>query len=163
LSFRAVAGGVQGAIPSCHFIRCWRIHSSHPGGDPFSHPSGSSMSRPVRVTDRPAAGELSSVHSARPPPASAGARKHSVPNRVQSVEMTCGSHCSAVCPTCRRLTAWSNHHKFVLGPSPPERVWGWGRPAVSIQSCWLLRPDPFSGWRPVSPKFLADPNTRAAS
>jgi len=43
------------------------------------------MSRPVRVTDWTAAGGRSSARNARPPPASAGARKHSVPNRVQSV------------------------------------------------------------------------------
>lgn len=161
-----MAGGVQDTIPSCHFCRCWRMQSSHPGGDPFSHPSGSSVSRPVRVTDRSAARGLPSAHSARPPPALAGARKHSVPSRVHSVEMTCGSRCAAACPTSRRLTVWSNHHKTLcLGPSPPWRVGGWGRPAASIQFCWLWRPDPLAGLRRVSPKllFLASPKTRSAS
>ena len=163
--FAVVAGGVQGAIRSCHFVRCWRIHSSHPEGDPFSHPSGSSVSRPIRVTDRSAVDRVPSTHSARPPPASAGARKHSVPNRVQSVRDDLWLTLRAARPTCRRLTAWSNHHKFVLGPSPPRRGWGGGRPAASIQFCWLLRPDPFAGVQPVSPKslFLADPKTRSAS
>ena len=61
------------------------MHHSLSGGDPFSHPSGSSVSRPVWVTDRSAARRLSSVGGARPPPGMPGARKHSVPNRVHSV------------------------------------------------------------------------------
>ena len=61
------------------------------GGDPFSHPSGSSVSRPAWVAVRSAAGGLSSTRSARPPPGTPGARKHSVPVRVHSVVLTWGS------------------------------------------------------------------------
>ena len=95
------------------------MHSSHPGGDPFSHPSGSSMSRPAWVTDRSAAGRLSSTHSARPPPGLAGARKHSVPTRVHSVgdDLWLARPFRTVRPTCRRLSAWSNHLKISLGHS----------------------------------------------
>jgi len=40
-----------------------------------------------------------------------GARKHSVPVRVHSGVMTCGSRrLPASRPTSRWLTAWSNHH-----------------------------------------------------
>ena len=38
------------------------------GGDPFSHPSGSSVTRPARVTDQTAVPGLSSAPGARPPP-----------------------------------------------------------------------------------------------
>ena len=38
------------------------------GGDPFSHPSGSSVTRPARVTDQTAVPGLASAHGARPPP-----------------------------------------------------------------------------------------------
>ena len=90
--------------------------SSLAGGDPFSHPSGSSVARPAWVTGRSAAGRLPSARSARPPPGRPGARKHSVPNRVHSVVMTCGSRdLWAARPTWRRLLAWSNHHKITLG------------------------------------------------
>src|SRR5512137_3197266 len=54
-------------------------------GDPFSHPSGSSVTRPDWVTVGSAAPGLSSPRGARPPPGQPGARKHSVPNRVHSV------------------------------------------------------------------------------
>jgi hypothetical protein len=62
-----------------------RMPSSHPGGDPFSHPSGASVSRPVRVPDRSAPGRLAPARRARPPPGRPGARKRSVPSRVHSV------------------------------------------------------------------------------
>jgi hypothetical protein len=62
-----------------------RMPSSVVGGDPFSHPSGSSVSRPVRVPDRSAAGALSPSRGARPPPGLPGARKQSVPSRVHLV------------------------------------------------------------------------------
>jgi len=142
-----------------------RMHASHPGGDPFSHPSGSSVPRPVRVTDRSARRGLSSTPGARPPPGLPGARKHSVPDRVHSVVMTWGSRrLPASRPTCRRLLAGSNHPKqFRL--SPPPRAGGGGRPAAPIQFCWLTRPDPLAGSRWVSPKsvFFPGPKTRVAS
>ena len=68
------------------------------GGDPFSHPSGSSVARLARVSSRPAAPQLALARGARPPPGGPGARKHSVPNRVHSVETNGGS---------RRLVAFS--------------------------------------------------------
>src|ERR1017187_6329091 len=55
------------------------------GGDPFSHPSGSSVSRRIRVRPPSAAGRLSPAHRARPPPGRPEARKRSVPNRVHAV------------------------------------------------------------------------------
>jgi hypothetical protein len=66
-------------------ITCSKRYHSLSGGDPFSHPSGSSASRPAWVTDRTVAGGLPSARNARPPPGTPGARKHSVPNRVHSV------------------------------------------------------------------------------
>src|ERR1017187_7330684 len=81
--------GRCGRRPRCNsclsFLLLIGMHRSLAGGDPFSHPSGSSMSRPAWVSDRSAAGGFSSARSARPPPGTPGARKHSVPNRVHSV------------------------------------------------------------------------------
>ena len=72
------------------------------GGDPFSHPSGSSVTRPARVTVQTAVRELASTHGARPPPGIPGARKHSVPSRVHSVETNGGSRrLAAARPTWR--------------------------------------------------------------
>lgn len=71
---------------SCLSFQSWiRRPSSHPGGDPFSHPSGFRMSRPVWVPAWSAARGRSATRSARPPPGLPGARKHPVPNRVHSV------------------------------------------------------------------------------
>jgi hypothetical protein len=84
-----VFSGRCGRRPRCNsflsFQSLIQIPLSPAGGDPFSHPSGSSVSRPAWVTVRTAAGGLSSARSARPPPGPPGARKHSVPNRVHSV------------------------------------------------------------------------------
>src|SRR5450631_4423787 len=81
--------------------------------------------------------------------------------------MTCGSRClPASRPTCRRLPAWSNHHNlFPRAISASAVFWLGERPAVPIQSCWLLCPDPLAGSRPVSPKAFSfpAPKTRVAS
>ena len=86
---------------------------SHPGGDPFSHPSGSSVSRPVWVTDQSAVGGLSSApapHALLP----AGREPENIQCQTGFIQqvMTWGSRrLAAARPTCRRLPAWSNHHK----------------------------------------------------
>jgi len=59
--------------------------SSPSGGDPFSHPSGASVSRPVRVPDQPASWRRQPPRRTHPPPGPPGARKRSVPSRVHSV------------------------------------------------------------------------------
>ena len=78
---------------------------------------------------------------------------------------TCGSlHLPVSRPTSRGLTAWSNHHK-ILSPWATPAAAGAGRPAGSIQFCWLGCPDPLAGSRQVSLNsvFLPGPKTRAAS
>ena len=45
----------QGAIPSGRFYFLIRMGSTHPGGDPFSHPAGSSVARRGRVRPSSAA------------------------------------------------------------------------------------------------------------
>ena len=104
-----------------------RMRSSHAGGDPFSHPSGSSVPRPIRVTDQSAKCRRASALSARPPPGEPGARKHSVPSRVHSVsdDVWLASPCGGT-SNLSLTHGLVESPKFRLRPLPPRRVWGAG-------------------------------------
>ena len=120
-----VFSGRCGRCPRCNsclsFPLLIRMRSPHPGGDPFSHPSGSSVSRPVWVPDRSASGGLSSAGSARPPPGQPGARKHSVPNQVHSVGDDLGLAPRHACRGASNLSQTpglvESPKSFALGPA----------------------------------------------
>ena len=137
-----VFSGRCGRRPRCNsglsFQSLIRMHPALAGGDPFSHPSGSSVSRPVWVPVRSAAGGLSSARSARPPPGLPGARKHSVPNRVHSAGDDLGlARPFGSASKLSHTLGLVEPPYFFLGPLPAWRAASRERPAAPIQFRWL--------------------------
>ena len=147
------------------FLFCSDAFPPRRGGDPFSHPSGSSVARPARVTVQTAVLRLASALRRTPSSRSSGSQKtFSAQSCSFSRDKLWLAPFHTARPTFRRLTAGSNHHKFF---GPCASAVGLQRETSRCHSVPLAQsvqtPSLVHGRSPQMAHGLAPPKTRCGS